>query len=521
MLSIFVFDSFFDSFFIANFYVQYQFFFRLVSLYPILPESVLLFFILHSLISLFHDPSTKKNLYRWSCYFLIIFLLLVVTLMNSVTTFLYFGFSFIFCWFSQISKLFLLVFTGILLIFSKKKLFINYQFQLMREFSLVLAFSILFLFFLMSTYDFFSVYLVIEGLSLTLYVLASILSHSIVSLEASIKYFSLGAVSTGIFLFGLSFLYGLVGSVDFLEIQLFLNQSFYLVSFCVELKVSFFCIIFGLFFKLAAFPCHWWIVDVYEGVWLPITAFFAIVIKLAFFLFFFRFIFNLLFSIIFVYQPLFLISGLGSLFIGVFGAIRQVRVKRFLAYTSISQVGFIFLGLSCCSIGGLIASIVYLLLYSVSSLALFAIFLNTLHVGTKKPIFYLCELYFFSSTQIRPARYLSLIFLSMAGLPPLGGFLGKLLIFICLMEVRLDITILITLLFSIISSFYYLNFIHYLWFVKYSKLKLFFFTPSFTFDIFLQILSSLLVLFVWFFPTIYLFALTLAYSCLWPYVHFN
>jgi NADH-quinone oxidoreductase subunit N len=122
------------------------------------------------------------------------------------------------------------------------------------EFPLVIGFSVLFLLILTSTYDLFGLYLALEGLSLTLYVLAGILNYSLVSIEAAIKYFSLGAIASGFLLFGVSLLFGVVGSLDFLEVQLFLgNQDFNSV---LESKFAILLILFGFFFKLSAFPCH-------------------------------------------------------------------------------------------------------------------------------------------------------------------------------------------------------------------------------------------------------------------------
>jgi NADH-quinone oxidoreductase subunit N len=153
-----------------------------------------------------------------------------------------------------------------ILYITKSKLVSNCQLNCALELPLVIGFSLLFMFFLTSTYDFFGVYLSLEGLSLTLYVLAGILNQSVISIESAIKYFSLGAISSGILLFGISYLFGLVGSLDFLEVQLFLSSSVQNFSLLLELKVSILCILLGLFFKLSAFPCHWWVADVYEGV---------------------------------------------------------------------------------------------------------------------------------------------------------------------------------------------------------------------------------------------------------------
>ena len=123
------------------------------------------------------------------------------------------------------------------------------------EFPVIITFSVLFLFLLTSSYDFFGIYLAMEGLSLTLYALASMTHQGIVSIEASIKYFALGAISSGIFLFGISILFGLVGALDFLEVQIFLN-SYQFLENILEVKFALLFILFGFFFKLSAFPCH-------------------------------------------------------------------------------------------------------------------------------------------------------------------------------------------------------------------------------------------------------------------------
>lgn len=123
------------------------------------------------------------------------------------------------------------------------------------EFPLIISFSLLFMFFLTSGFDFFGIYLSIEGLSLTLYVLSAILYQSIVSIEATLKYFSTGAISTGVFLFGISIIFCIIGSLDFLEVQLFLG-NFQILSHFIEIKVGFLFILVGLLFKISAFPFH-------------------------------------------------------------------------------------------------------------------------------------------------------------------------------------------------------------------------------------------------------------------------
>jgi len=317
------------------------------------------------------------------------------------------------------------------------------------------------MFLLTSSYDFFSAYLAIEGLSLTLYVLASILREGIISIESAIKYFSLGAISTGIFLFGVSLFFGLIGALDFLDIQLFLGSSNIFIYF-FQLKMAISCVLFGFFFKISAFPCHFWVADVYEGIFTPITAFFAIVIKVCILLFFLRLNFNVFFNALFYIQSILVFSSVGSMFIGMFGAIKQVNIKRFIAYASINQVGFIFLGIASCSLLGLISSLMYIIIYCITSLSFFTILLQTENVTNRRSLRYLSDFYYFSLYNNEVGKHLSVTLLSMAGLPPLGGFIGKFFLYLSSVEARLDAVIFISLLISVITTYYYLNIIRYL-----------------------------------------------------------
>jgi NADH-quinone oxidoreductase subunit N len=150
------------------------------------------------------------------------------------------------------------------------------------------------------------------------------------------------------------------------------------------------------------------------------------------------------------------------MFVGTFGALKQVRVKRFIAYASISQVGFIMLGLASCCIGGLIASVLYLFIYALMSIVFFALILNTEHIVSKKNIIYLSELYCFSLYSSKFAKYLAIVLFSMAGIPPLGGFISKLFVYIVAIDAKLDLIVFVSLFLSVVSTYYYLNFIHYI-----------------------------------------------------------
>lgn len=433
-----------------------------------LPEIILSIFLVFGLISNFND--TKQSIfqyYRWCIFLVIVGLCIVCKVYFSplFSTKLLMGYIWINCYYTSFSKLIVILLTLIVLFISRHKLQQGMSLTCMLEFPIVVGFSVFFIFLLTSSYDFFGLYLAIEGLSLTLYTMASMLHHSIVSIESSIKYYVLGALSTGIMLFGISGLYGLVGSLDFLAVQVFLGSSD-MYNTSVVLKGATLCILFGFFFKMSAFPCHIWVADVYEGVWTPVTAFFAIVVKLALLLVFLRVMFNVMFNIMFSLQQVLIFVSIGSIWVGAVGALKQVRVKRFIAYTSINQVGFILLGVSCCSLSGLITALIYLILYVAMSVGFFTIILNLEHIVSGESIMYLSDLYTLTADNSETAKHLVVLLVSMSGLPPFGGFIGKFIIYFSVIEARLEWVVFLCMFISVITTYYYLSFIRHIFFWK-------------------------------------------------------
>ena len=486
----------------------------------LLPELLIVLFIFYNLINLFNNKTKVIfQYYKWIYYFIILLFVLglKLILLNSRMPEIIFGFSWLNSYYVLISKIIILLLTICILYISQNKIKYFLKLNYFIEFPLIIGFSVLFMFILLSSYDFFGVYLAIEGLSLTLYVLSALLHQGIISIEAGIKYFSLGAIASGSLLLGISILFGLIGSLDFLEIQNFLGSQ-NLLNYIFETKISLTLIFFSFFFKISAFPCHVWVADVYEGVWTPITAFFAIVIKCCLILFFIRLLFDVLFNVLIFFQPLFILSALGSIFIGSFGALKQVRIKRFLAYTSISQVGFILLGIVSGNILGLFASILYLALYIIMSLIFFCVFLNIEHIILKKNIIYLSDLYGLSYYTNEASKHLALTILSMAGLPPLGGFIGKLFLYFAIIESRLDFILWISLIISLISTYYYLNFARYLFFEKHIKIKLYYFVNKISLIFILRIGSFILISFIIFLSNYLDFFFKLSFSCIWPFI---
>jgi NADH-quinone oxidoreductase subunit N len=230
------------------------------------------------------------------------------------------------------------------------------------------------------------------------------------------------------------------------------------------------------------------------------TAFFAIVIKVCLILFFIRLLFDVFLNVLIIFKPIFIVVSLGSIAVGSFTAIKQVRIKRFLAYTSINQVGFIFLGISSGSVLGLSSSLMYLALYILMNLVFFTIFLNIEHIILKKNLVFLSDLYGLSGYTNESSKHLALTVLSMGGLPPLGGFIGKLFLYFSLINSHLDFLLILSLLISLVSTYYYLNFIRYLFFEKHSEIKLYYSIKRTELTSLLRLCSILLLSFMLFFP---------------------
>jgi len=221
-----------------------------------------------------------------------------------------------------------------------------------------------------------------------------------------------------------------------------------------------------------------------------------------------------LFNVLIFLQPIFIIVSVGSIIVGSLGALKQVRIKRFLAYTSISQVGFIFLGVTSGSVLGIFASLMYLFLYVIMNLIFFSIFLNIEHVILRKNIIYLSDLYSLSLYTKEIAQHLALTILSMAGLPPLGGFIGKLFLYFAIIEAHLNFILVVSLIISLISTYYYLNFVRFLFFEKRVEIKLYYYIKKVELIVFLRCFSLILVTFIIYLNTYIDFFLKLSFSCI-------
>ncbi len=326
------------------------------------------------------------------------------------------------------------------------------------EYPILIALATLGMMMMVSAGDLMSLYMGLELQSLALYVVAAFRRDSLRSTEAGLKYFVLGALSSGILLYGASLVYGFSGTTTFSGIAstitgdgLGLGMIFGLVFLCA-----------GLAFKVSAVPFHMWTPDVYEGSPTPVTAFFATAPKVAAVGLFAR----LLFDAFPEGQPdwtqIIAVLSVASMFLGAIAAIGQTNIKRLMAYSSIGHMGFALMGLAAGTEVGVQAMLIYMSIYVVMNIGTFAFILNMERDGHAVTDINSLGQY----SQVEPARAaaLALLMFSLAGVPPLAGFFGKLYVLKAAVEADMAWLALAGVIASVIGAFYYLRIIYYMYF---------------------------------------------------------
>ena len=364
------------------------------------------------------------------------------------------------------------------------------------EIPTLLLFSTLGMMIMISSKNLMIMYLAIELQSLSLYVLASIKRNSIESAESGVKYFILGALSSGILLYGFSLVYGFTGHTSFDGISQSLTQ---LESLPIGLVFGLVFVLVGLAFKVSAVPFHMWTPDVYEGAPTSITAFFAIVPKLAATALIFRFCLEPFAKFQFEWIQVIFFLSVASMFLGAIAAIAQKNIKRLLAYSSIGHVGYVLIALVSASDQGLKSASIYMFIYLIMNIAVFSIILSL-----KKSNSYvekINELNGLSKTNPVISVCLAIIMLSMAGIPPFIGFFSKFYVFIAAVESQLYLLAVLGVLASVISAFYYLRIIKGMYFDDTSESEIYEFTITSEAKLILSILMIIISFFI-FYPSL-------------------
>jgi NADH-quinone oxidoreductase subunit N len=327
------------------------------------------------------------------------------------------------------------------------------------EFVILMLFSILGMMFMVSANDLLTMYMALEMSSLGLYVLAAFMRDHAKSSEAGLKYFVLGALSSGMMLFGMSLIYGFTGTTSFDALaKLFALQGVLSKGVVVGLIL----VIVGLCFKISAVPFHMWTPDVYEGAPTPVTMFFATAPKIAALALFSRVMLQPFGDLVEQWAQILVFVSIATMVVGSLAAIMQTNIKRLLAYSSIGHAGFMLMGIACGNSAGIQAVLIYLALYIFMSAGAFGCVLlmrrNGHYVENIK------DLAGLGRTQPLLAMVLSLFMFSMAGIPPLAGFFGKMYIIIAAIGAGLTWMAVIAVIVSVISGYYYIKVVKIMYF---------------------------------------------------------
>jgi NADH-quinone oxidoreductase subunit N len=311
---------------------------------------------------------------------------------------------------------------------------------------------------MISANDLIALYVGLELQSLALYVVAAFQRDSARSSEAGLKYFVLGALSSGMLLYGASLVYGFTGSTDFADIAAAEQPS----GANIGLIFGLVFLMAGFAFKISAVPFHMWTPDVYEGAPTPVTAFFAAAPKLAAMALTVRVLITAFPAVTAQWQQIVTFLAIASMALGSFAAIGQTNIKRLMAYSSIGHMGYALVGLAAGTTEGVQGVIIYLAIYLAMTLGTFACILAMRRNG--RMVEDIDQLSGLSSTRPLMAFLLAMLLFSLAGIPPLAGFFAKFYVFLAAIHAGLYALAVIGVLLSVVGAYYYLRIVKIMYF---------------------------------------------------------
>ena len=359
---------------------------------------------------------------------------------------------------SSLLKVAALLLTCVIVVYGRK--YWSYHKEAPSEFYVLVLFTLLGMMLMVSSTHLIVLYLGLELMSLSLYALVSLLRDNSRATEAAMKYFILGALASGMLLYGISILYGLTGSLELLGIAEAISHE--VGAQTVPLLLALVFLIAGLGFKLGVVPFHMWVPDVYQGAPTVVTALIASIPKLATFALLVRLLVSGLGNITSDWAQIFMVLGMLSIILGNLAAIAQVNLKRMLAYSAIAHMGFIVLGISTQTIDGNSAALFYALVYVVMSVGGFGILILLGQAGLDAET--LSDLKGLNKRSPWFALMMLLLLFSMAGIPPLAGFHAKLLVINSVLQAGYLLLAVGMVIMSVIGAFYYLRAIKMMYF---------------------------------------------------------
>jgi NADH-quinone oxidoreductase subunit N len=312
---------------------------------------------------------------------------------------------------------------------------------------------------MVSANDLITLYLGLELQSLALYVVASFDRDSVRSSEAGLKYFVLGALSSGMLLYGASMVYGFAGTTSFAALAKLLTGA---GAPSPGLIIGIVFVAVGLAFKVSAVPFHMWVPDVYEGAPTPVTAFFSVAPKMAAIALFMRFLIEPFGALLAEWRQIIVFLSVASRVLGAVAAIAQTNIKRLMAYSSIGHIGYALIGVAAASPAGIRGVLVYMAIYLFMNVGTFAVILCMRQQG--RMVEGINDLAGLSRTHPGLALALAIFMFAMAGIPPTAGFFSKLYIFFAAIDAHLVGLAVIGVVASVVGAFYYLRIVKVMYF---------------------------------------------------------
>ena len=357
--------------------------------------------------------------------------------------------------FGRFAKVVILLSAAAVLVMSQE--YMSRRGLLRFEYPLLVALAVVGMMVMVSAGDLMSLYMGLELQSLSLYVVASLRRDSVKSTEAGLKYFVLGALSSGLLLYGASLTYGFAGTTLFSGIVAAVEGGA-----SIGLLFGLVFLITGFAFKVSAAPFHMWTPDVYEGSPTPVTAFFATAPKVAAMGLFARVAFDAFGSVTGEWQQIVAFLSVLSMFVGAIAAIGQTNIKRLMAYSSIAHMGFALMGLAAGSAFGVQAMLIYMAIYVTMNIGTFAFILGMEKDGV--PVTTIASLKMYSKREPLRALAMLILLFSLAGVPPMVGFFGKFYVLRAAYDAGLAWLAVAGVIASVIGAFYYLRIVYFMYF---------------------------------------------------------
>ncbi len=430
------------------------------DLVPAVPEMVMLAMTCLVLVVDLFLPQDKRGFTLLLSVATLVATIAAVMLVAPVTAVSSFGGSFVFDQLAVVLKIAICAVTILVFVYSRDYLIDNGIYK--GEYYVLGLFATLGMMVMISAHSFLLVYLGLELLSLSLYAMIAFNRKSLSASEAAMKYFVLGAMASGLLLYGISIFYGITGTLDLNQVSAAVGSQFAQHPVALGFALTF--IVVGLSFKLGAVPFHMWLPDIYQGAPTSVTLFIGTAPKIAGFAMAIRLLVDGLGDLQADWSQMLIVLAIASMAIGNIIAIAQTNFKRMLAYSTISHVGFILLGILSATANGFASAMFYTLTYAITAAVAFGVLLVLNRKGFEAEN--INDLSGLNDSNPWYAALLAIAMFSMAGVPPTVGFYAKLSVLQAVVQVEMVWLAIAAVLFSVIGLFYYLRVVKVMYFDK-------------------------------------------------------